>query len=196
MQRWDSECISDTVLYVESKLGSLWANANGDARENQKCNCVKFYISFVYVMLDFKHLYCLLLTPLHSVTVYCMCFISRVSLSLCLSYISVGWLSFVGELNSYQLFIIYHIITLCHESPTIEELFMRFFQMETFTPISCYNAYLPVRKQIHSVSIADWFTMFNSHSAISGDTMEAIQLRHCVRMSRLQVTVSLLEEKG
>lgn len=45
-----------------------------------------------------------------------------------------------------------------------------------------------------SVSTAHWFTMVNSDSAISGDTMEAIQLWHCVRMLRLWFTVPLWEE--
>lgn len=45
-------------------------------------------------------------------------------------------------------------------------------------------------KQIHSVSTAEWFTMYNSHIVISGDIKGAIQLWHCVGMSRLQATGS------
>lgn len=66
-------------------------------------------------MLDFKHLYCRLLTPLYTVTLYKLHF---PGFPLPVSA-SVGWLSFVIELNSYQLFIIYHIIALFHDLPTI-----------------------------------------------------------------------------
>lgn len=46
------------------------------------------------------------------------------SLILCLYYISVDWLYFLGKLHSYQLFITHHIIT--DELPTIGELSVQF----------------------------------------------------------------------
>lgn len=112
-----------------------------------------------------------------------------ISLFLYLCYINVDWLNFAGKLYSYQLFIICHIIT--HELPTIVELSVQSenFHMKTFIPIYYNNAYLRVQK--HSVSVGRWFTMFHSFSVISGDTVKAIQLQCCVRMPRLQGTVSM-----
>lgn len=86
------------------------------------------YIFHLCVMFDFKYLFCLLLTPLYPLALYM--YLLNVSgfpySTVCLSCISVGVPSFAEELKSYQFFIIYHIITLCHDLPTIGEQLVRF----------------------------------------------------------------------
>lgn len=48
-------------MYVESKLDSLWANANHYAWEMQLFSITVYAVFHLYVMLDFNHLYCLLM---------------------------------------------------------------------------------------------------------------------------------------